>query len=107
MRTNVLVYFALVLIIAVSAWLALDVMEPDEAWSQMGHARHEKLIDCASAVGATINGVGPGLGTIGAVENYEHFQPISKLLFVVLMLMGRLEFFVVLVLFLPRFWRNI
>jgi trk system potassium uptake protein TrkH len=107
MRENVLVYFALVLIIAVSSWLLVDVMEPDEAWNQMGHARHEKLIDCASAVGATLNGVGPGLGTIGAVENYEHFQPFSKLLFVLLMLLGRLELFVVLVLFLPGFWRRI
>jgi trk system potassium uptake protein TrkH len=105
-RHNVLVYFGLFLIICVTSWMLLDALEPDEAWTVKGHARHEKLIDCASGVGATINGVGPGLGTIGAVENYSHFQPTSKFLFVFLMMIGRLEIFPVLVLFLPGFWRD-
>ena len=47
------------------------------------------------------------LGVIGAVENYSHFQPESKLLFVLLMLLGRLEIYVILVLFIPRFWRGV
>jgi trk system potassium uptake protein TrkH len=106
LRKNVLVYFGLVVLIVVTSWMLLDVLEPDEHWSQLGHQRHEKLIDCASGVAATLNGVGPGLGVIGAVENYSHFQPSSKLLFVLLMLLGRLELFVILVLFLPNFWRN-
>jgi trk system potassium uptake protein TrkH len=105
-RKNVLVYFGLILMIFVSSWLLLDIFEPDAAWSALGHARHEKLIDCASGIGATLNGVGPGLGTIGAVENYSHFQPTSKLLFVFLMMLGRLEIYPFLVLFIPRFWRN-
>jgi trk system potassium uptake protein TrkH len=105
-RKNVLVYFGVVLLTFVAAWLAVDMVEPDEAWTVMGHARHEKLIDCASGVGATLNGVGPGLGTIGAVENYAHFQPTSKLLFVFLMMLGRLEVYPVLVLFIPCFWRS-
>ena len=49
-RKNVLVYFGLILIIFVSSWLLLDILEPDAAWSALGHARHEKLIDCASGV---------------------------------------------------------
>ncbi len=105
-RTTVLVYFGLILVISVISWLALDMIEPDTAWSMRGHGRHEKLIDCASGVAATLNGVGPGLGTIGAVENYSHFQPLSKLLFVSLMMLGRLEVYTVLVLFIPRFWRS-
>jgi trk system potassium uptake protein TrkH len=106
LRKNVLVYFGLVLLIVTASWLLLDAMEPDQAWSELGHQRHEKLMDCASGVAATLNGVGPGLGVIGAVENYAHFQPASKILFVLLMLAGRLELFVILVLFLPGFWRN-
>ncbi len=103
-RRNVLVYFGLILIIFVNSWLLLDILEPDSAWSELGHARHEKLIDCASGVGATLNGVGPGLGTIGAVENYAHFQAPSKFLFVFLMMLGRLEIYPFLVLFIPQFW---
>jgi len=106
-RKQVLVYFCLLLIIFVSSWLMLDFFEPDAAWVRLGHTRHEKLMDLASGVGATLNGVGPGLGTIGAVENYSHFQSVSKLLFVLLMLLGRLELYVILVLFIPRFWRGL
>ena len=57
-------------------------------------------------MGATLNGVGPGLGTIGAVENYSHFQATSKFLFVFLMMLGRLEIYPFLVLFIPQFWRS-
>ncbi len=63
-------------------------------------------MDCASAVAATLNGVGPGLGTFGALENYSHFHPVSKLLFVLLMLLGRLEIYPLLVLLIPAFWRG-
>jgi trk system potassium uptake protein TrkH len=103
---NVLVYFGLILVIFVIGWFALDFLEPDHVWSDLGRAPHEKLVDIASGVGATLNGVGPGLGTIGAVENYAHFQPASKLVFVLLMLLGRLELFVIVVLFIPGFWRS-
>jgi trk system potassium uptake protein TrkH len=105
-RKNVLVYFGLIALIFVSSWMILDLLEPDEHWIQLGHQRHEKLMDCASGVAATLNGVGPGLGVVGAIQNYSHFQPASKVLFVVLMLLGRLELFVILVLFLPGFWRK-
>jgi trk system potassium uptake protein TrkH len=88
----------------VLAWIGLILIEPDAAWTDAGRSIQEKLIDCASGVGATLNGVGPGLGTIGATKNYAHFQPASKLLLAVLMLLGRLEMIPVLVLFMPRFW---
>jgi trk system potassium uptake protein TrkH len=101
---DVIVYFATFLTIAVGAWLLLLAFEPDATWSGIGGNPHEKLMDCASGVAATINGVGPGLGTIGATRNYAHFQPASKLLLSFLMLLGRLEIFPILVLFAPRFW---
>ena len=105
-RNSVLVYFGLILVISVTSWMVLEIVEPDSGWDRPGHGRHEKLMDCASGVAATLNGVGPGLGTLGAIENYAHFQPASKLLFVLLMILGRLEVFAVVVLFVPRFWRS-
>jgi trk system potassium uptake protein TrkH len=101
---HVLFYFGLILFTFVLAWIGLILIEPDAAWTDAGRSIQEKLIDCASGVGATLNGVGPGLGTIGATKNYAHFQPASKLLLAVLMLLGRLEMIPVLVLFMPRFW---
>ena len=55
---------------------------------------------------ATLNNIGPGLGTVGATQNYGHFGIPSKMLFVFLMMLGRLEIFPILVLLVPRFWRD-
>ena len=65
----------------------------------------EKLLDCASAVVATLNNIGPGLGILGPHSNYSVFSPQGKLLLTLLMLLGRLELFAILVLFVPAFWR--
>jgi len=55
-----------------------------------------------SAVAATIGNVGPGLGGVGPVETYQAIPPAGQLLLPVLMVVGRLEIFTVLVIFLPE-----
>ena len=57
-----------------------------------------------SAVGATLNNLGPGLGTVS--ENYKDLTDLSKLSLCIAMLLGRLEIFTLLLLFTPAFWRN-
>lgn len=106
LRNNVLVYFGMILVIFVIGWLALVAIEPDATWIADGRSPREKLTDCASAVAATLNGVGPGLGVVGESENYAHFHGGSKFVLTWMMLLGRLEVFVLLVLFVPRFWRS-
>ncbi len=103
---DVVRYFSFFLLIAVVAWLLLLALEPDTTWVENGAGVHEKLMDCASGVAATINGVGPGLGTIGATRNYALLQPESKLILSILMLLGRLEILPILVLFAPGFWKS-
>lgn len=46
---------------------------------------------------ATLSNIGPGLGRVGAVENYAFFDPLSKVVLTFAMLLGRLEFFSVLI----------
>jgi trk system potassium uptake protein TrkH len=104
LRKNILVYFGLILVCFVFSWMAIVTFEPDATW---GDTVEHKLIDSASAVAATLNNIGPGLGTVGATQNYGHFSWPSKLLFTWLMMVGRLEIFVILVLFWPRFWRSL
>jgi trk system potassium uptake protein TrkH len=104
LRKDILLYFGVILIIFVVGWLGLIACEPDTTWS--GIREGDKLIDCASAVAATINGVGPGLGICGESQNYAQFNWASKLILTWLMLLGRLEVFVLLALFAPRFWRS-
>jgi len=57
-----------------------------------------------SAVGATLNNLGPGLGDVS--ENYTALNDASKLGLCLAMLLGRLEIFTLLVVFTPSFWRN-
>lgn len=65
--------------------------------------------DLETAIGASvasIANIGPGLGAVGAVENYGWMDPWSHGLLVILMIVGRLEIFTVLLLFLPGLWRR-
>ena len=79
------------------------MLEPDLTW---GMDPSNKLIDSASAVISTLNNIGPGLGLVGATENYSNFSDLTKALFIWLMMLGRLEILPILVLFAPRFWRD-
>lgn len=64
--------------------------------------------DLATAVGASaasIGNIGPGIGDVGAVDNYGWMGPVSHLVLMFLMLVGRLEIFTILLLFHPDLWR--
>ena len=58
-----------------------------------------------TAVAATFNNIGPGLGAVGATGNYGGFSVLSKLVLIFDMLIGRLEIFPMLVLLSPGTWR--
>lgn len=57
-----------------------------------------------SAVGATLNNLGPGLGEVAA--HFGGLNPTAKWILCLAMLLGRLEVFTMLVLFTPAFWRR-
>lgn len=59
-----------------------------------------------TAVSATFNNIGPGLGSIGPSSNFAHLSSFSKVLLSFSMIMGRLEIFPILILFSPRTWRR-
>jgi trk/ktr system potassium uptake protein len=56
-----------------------------------------------SAVAASMNNLGPGLGEVAA--NYGSISEAAKAILCFAMLLGRLEVFTLLVLFTPIFWR--
>ena len=60
----------------------------------------------ATAVVATLNNVGPGLGGVGPVENFAGLQALPKLVLSLCMVLGRLEFYALVVLLMPGFWRR-
>lgn len=59
-----------------------------------------------TAVSATLNNIGPGLGEVGPTGNFSGFSHLSKLVMVFDMLAGRLEIFPMLILFSPAAWRK-
>ena len=59
-----------------------------------------------TAVVASVNNAGPGLGSVGPVDNYKGLTDVQTWVCTIAMLLGRLEIFSVLVLFTPAFWRK-
>ena len=65
------------------------------------------FLSAISGAATSISNVGPGLGDmIGPNGNFSQVSDISKWILSFSMLLGRLEIFAVLVLFLPSFWRS-
>ena len=65
------------------------------------------IITSISGAATSISNVGPGLGsTIGPNGDFSSLPDVSKWILSMGMILGRLELFAILVLFLPSFWRN-
>ena len=64
------------------------------------------IVTAATASLATLSNIGPGLAAVGPTENFAFFAGWQKAVMILLMWLGRLEFFAVLALLQPHFWRR-
>ncbi len=65
------------------------------------------FITSISGAATSISNVGPGLGNIiGPNGNFSQLNEVSKWILSFGMILGRLELFAILVLFLPSFWKK-
>jgi trk system potassium uptake protein TrkH len=64
------------------------------------------FISAFTAVLASVNNCGPGLGIVGPSSNYQGLTDFQTWVCTLGMLIGRLEIFTVLILFTPHFWRR-
>lgn len=62
------------------------------------------VITATSGVAASLGNVGPGLGLAGPMSNYAHFPDAAKIIFSLLMIIGRVEIIAILTLFTRSFW---
>ena len=86
------IYFYFVIFFTLTALLSLTGLD---------------FITSISGAATSISNVGPGLGSIiGPNGNFSSLPDISKWILSLGMILGRLELFAILVLFLPSFWRN-
>lgn len=63
-------------------------------------------LSSATAVLATLNNIGPGLNLVGPTMNFGEMSVFAKVLLSLFMIVGRLEFYAVVILFMPDFWRR-
>jgi trk system potassium uptake protein TrkH len=86
------IYFYFVIFFVLTALLSLTGLD---------------FITAISGAATSISNVGPGLGAIiGPNGDFSSLPDISKWILTIGMILGRLELFAILVLFLPSFWRN-
>jgi len=64
------------------------------------------VLTAISAVAASMFNVGPGLGTVGPLDHYGHLPALAKWTLAGCMIAGRLEFYTVIVILTPAFWRR-
>jgi trk system potassium uptake protein TrkH len=64
------------------------------------------VLTSIAAVAASMFNVGPGLGEVGPLDNYGPLPALAKWVLSGCMIAGRLEFYTVLVILTPAFWRK-
>ncbi len=64
------------------------------------------LVTSLMSVLTCLANVGPGLGSVGPAENFQHLPAAGKWVLILCMLVGRLEVYSVLVLFVSEFWKK-
>ena len=86
------IYLYLIIFFLIAAFLSLSGLD---------------FVTAISGAATSISNVGPGLGTtIGPSGNFSDLPEVSKWILSLGMIVGRLELFAILVLFLPSFWKN-
>lgn len=86
-------YFVIYMIIFFGLLLLISIDAPD-------------FMSAFSAVAATFNNIGPGLGTVGPLASFAHISDFSKVILSFAMIAGRLEIFPILILFNRNTWRK-
>lgn len=91
--TNILGFFLLLVMCTSLATFVMTMMGLD-------------VLSALGSVAATINNIGPGLGSVGPTDNFAAVPLLGKWVLIFCMLLGRLELYTVLILLTPDFWRR-
>lgn len=93
--SDIMVYLVLITLLCLIAIPVTSIFQPTL-----------KLDTNLSAVLACLFNIGPGLAEVGPTQNFAFFHPYTKLFLALLMIMGRLELYAILVLFVPSLWKR-
>jgi trk system potassium uptake protein TrkH len=91
--SNMAAFFVVFVLIFAVATLVMTCFTPDTETA-------------LTSVIATLGNIGPGLGGVGATQTYASIPSAGKAILTFCMLLGRLELYTVLIVFLPSFWQS-
>ncbi len=91
--THILVFLLVYLIVFIIGSLFITILGLD-------------FMTAIGGVATTLGNVGPSIGKLGPLDNFSWVPLSAKWVFIVIMLLGRLELFTILILFTPFFWRS-
>lgn len=96
-RSQTILFVALFWFIAIVSMIVVAILET---------AHGVDFETTVAAVLTTLSNIGPGFGDVGPTDNFGHFRQPTLVYFSLLMVMGRLEIFAFLVLFVPSAWKK-
>jgi len=94
-KSSAVFFIALIMALAAASTLVIAFLEP-------GH----DMETVSTAVIATLFNIGPGFGAVGPASNFSVLTDTSQFILGLLMVLGRLELFAILALFVPALWRR-
>jgi trk system potassium uptake protein TrkH len=86
-------FLYLYITVAVAATMFLTILNVD-------------IVTAATTVISSLSNVGPALAEAGPTDNYSEIPNIGKWILSICMLIGRLEIYTVIILFVPHFWKK-
>lgn len=92
---NVILFLVLMAALQIFSMLFVSALEPNLSF-----------LGVFSSVQATLFNIGPGFEAVGPTENFHLLRPTTKVFLSLLMVLGRLELYAVMVLFVPSVWRR-
>ena len=96
-RSQTVLFVALFWFIAIVSMMVVAILET---------AHGVDFETTVAAVLTTLSNIGPGFGDVGPTDNFGHFRQPTLVYLALLMVMGRLEIFAFLVLFVPAAWKK-
>jgi len=90
---NVQQFFSLYIMILVAGMVFMSMLGLD-------------FVSSLTASATCLGNIGPGFGLVGPTQNFSFIPAIGKYVLTLEMLIGRLEIYPMLVLFIPAFWRK-
>lgn len=96
-RSQTILFVALYWFIAFASMMVVAILET---------ANDVDFETTVSSVLTTLSNIGPGFGEIGPTDTFANFREPTLVYFALLMVMGRLELFAFLVLFVPAAWKK-